>query len=76
MQIIAQKRALLSHAAMIPAHTKKKCTYGKTKPPAANGISRAGAGMGRALLMADEKRAYILSDSATFATLRDKPTCE
>ena len=44
----------------------------QNKTPGGKWYIAAGAGMGRALLMADEKRAYILSDSATFATLRDK----
>ena len=72
MQIIAQKRALFVSRGDDSGTHKKEMHLWQNKTPGGKWYIAAGAGMGRALLMADEKRAYILSDSATFATLRDK----
>lgn len=41
------------------------------QPPAGGDYIRAGVGMADALRIADERRAYLLTDSATFVVLRD-----
>ena len=40
--------------------------------PAWPGVLRTGAGMGQTLQVAGEKRAYVLSDDATFRTFRER----
>lgn len=44
---------------------------GREDPPSFDGYVEAGLGMGDALRVADERDAYILTDRATFQTLRD-----
>ncbi|MGI9337503.1 MAG: substrate-binding domain-containing protein [Gammaproteobacteria bacterium] len=75
MKIIATKRApFISRGDDSGTHKKEMQLWRQSQAADINGKwrIRAGAGMGRALLMADQLRAYILSDSATFAALRDK----
>ena len=75
MKVIATKNAsFVSRGDDSGTHKKEMHLWQQNKTTNTNGKWRiqAGAGMGRALLMADQLRAYILTDSATFAALRDK----
>ncbi len=54
-------------------HQKEKSLWAAAgESPAGEWYLEAGAGMGRTLLMADELRAYALSDRGTYLAFRDK----
>lgn len=77
MRVIANKRAVfVSRGDDSGTHKKEMQLWAQNKT-SANKLAQkwrvsAGAGMARALLMADELRGYILTDTATFAALRGK----
>lgn len=75
MKVIANKGApFISRGDDSGTHKKEMQLWRQNQAENINNKWRiqSGAGMGKALLMADEKRAYILTDSATFAALRGK----
>jgi len=54
-------------------HQKEKSIWAASGiEPGGDWYLKAGAGMAQALRLASEKRAYVLSDRATFLTLRDE----
>jgi tungstate transport system substrate-binding protein len=71
---IAEKKCpFLSRADNSGTNEKEKYLWKSVKiNPGGSWYSECGSGMAQALLMASEKRAYILSDEATFAVMRKK----
>ncbi len=69
---IAGKRSpFVSRADESGTHQKEKQIWRRTKmEPRGDWYVRAGAGMGQVLRMADQKRAYTLSDRATYLAQR------
>src|SRR5262249_20310809 len=71
-RIAGQRSTFVSRGDESGTHQKEKQVWKQAQvEPQGEWYVRAGAGMGQVLRMADQKRAYVLSDRATFLAQRE-----
>ena len=76
-KLAAQRSTFVSRGDDSGTHRRERTLWTQTGiQPAGDWYIEAGVGMGDALLMAGQKRAYILSDRSTFSKFKDRINLE